>query len=299
MQLVLVTHALGWSRWSQSPHRSFSRLRASRRATTAGTPVGHKRRVSGTPSPSRSPREGSTMRASNHPGSGNDDEEYENVLSVLIVDDDASRGGDGPPKRKRAGRVALGNRAALKRQVGLLRSQGRRQIGLRVCQTVSYVLAALCVLGGVIAIHMAFTQLNKDMEQGNKMAARLAPAIPQATQTVRTINQALGPIVAAIGTIKDVTGGVTNVLQEVKVREHAPFPSHFLSWHVRACTLAHLPTTISPSPFESILALSDSPTFAPAPHRPPSLLARASHFRPPSSFSFCLCFRRTACPQLS
>lgn len=156
------------------------------------------------------------MRASNHPGSGNDDEEYENVLSVLIVDDDASRGGDGPPKRKRAGRVALGNRAALKRQVGLLRSQGRRQIGLRVCQTVSYVLAALCVLGGVIAIHISFTQFNKDMEQYSKMGARLAPAIPQATQTVRTINQALGPIVAAIGTIKDVTGGVTNVLQEVK-----------------------------------------------------------------------------------
>ena len=84
------------------------------------------------------------------------------------------------------------------------------QIAARSCQIVTFVLSALGIMAGVLAINFQIENMSRELRPVSQQAIDLQSALPEIQTTVLTLNDLVGGLNVGINTAGDIVGGVQN-----------------------------------------------------------------------------------------
>jgi len=91
------------------------------------------------------------------------------------------------------------------------RKQASIQIGARVCQLVAFVITCVAIAFGTWFLASLIEKMQNEFGSEADKIAQLRPAIPQLTQTVKTLDGIVGGLNTGIQTAGQIVSGVENV----------------------------------------------------------------------------------------
>jgi len=95
------------------------------------------------------------------------------------------------------------------------RRQSCMQITARVCQIFAFVISALGIMAGVLAINYQIEFMSRELKPVATQAQDLQSALPQIQTTVVTLSDVVGGLNAGINVVGDVAGGVQNIVDGI------------------------------------------------------------------------------------
>jgi hypothetical protein len=84
------------------------------------------------------------------------------------------------------------------------------QIAARSCQIFTFVLSALGIMAGVLAINFQIETMSRELRPVAQQSLDLQSALPEIQTTVVTLNNLVGGLNTGIDTAGDIVGGVQN-----------------------------------------------------------------------------------------
>jgi len=103
------------------------------------------------------------------------------------------------------------------------RRQACMQIAARSCQIVTFVLSALGIMAGVLAINFQIENMSRELRPVSQQAIDLQSALPEIQTTVLTLNDLVGGLNVGINTAGDIVGGVQNVIDGISSNQSAQY----------------------------------------------------------------------------
>lgn len=108
------------------------------------------------------------------------------------------------------------------------RRHAKWQLGMRICQIISFVIAALAIAFGVWAVNYQITLMQKELTPYAKQAQSLQPSIGELSQTVSDLNTVVGGLTDGVNVAENIVEGVQNVVGAIGSNQSAEAVSDIL-----------------------------------------------------------------------